>query len=274
MSAFSHTPFGWATWALDWLTQSVLFNHSNYSSNSTSVAHWGLPSNGGRAGLPRRPIPLDQPHFNQSREGYGRPATEYTRQVFARQSGRNSQSFAENRPDEANRPLEGAERNYRQDSGNYSRPGFQAYNRAEAPVTARQQADARSGYGSGFYGHSQQSYTGRPATAYASPQQNWRSAAPGPQRGDFAQRSYLGDRSYSPSTGRDFAEPKQAHSGGIHLFGGGRNAEKSYSYGGGHAPKSYSGGKSYHGGGKSFSKGHSGGGGHSGGHHGGGHHHN
>jgi uncharacterized membrane protein YgcG len=280
MSAFNHTPFGWATWALDWLTQSVLFNHSNYQSNSTTVAHWGLPSNGQqqRAELPRRPVPYDRSHFNQPGEGFGRPATEYSRQAFARQPVRNPENYAENRPYADNRPAEGPNRYDRQESGNYPRPGFQAYNRSQAPVTmtARQQADARSGYGSGFYGSSPQTYPRRPSTGYDNPQQNWRASAPGPQRGDIGQRSYPGERSYSASAGRGFAEPpaKSARSGGFHLFGGGHNAEKSYSYGGGHAPKSYSSGKSYRGGGKSFSKSHSGGGGHSGGHHhGSGHHH-
>jgi hypothetical protein len=133
-------------------------------------------------------------------------------------------------------------------------------------MTAREQAEGRTGYGTGFYGNLGQNYASRPATAYANPQQNWNASAPGPERGDFVQRSYSGNRSYSASAGRGFAEPKSAHSGGFHLFGGGHNAERSYAYGGGHSAKSYSSGKS-------FSKGHSGGGGHSGGHHGSGHHH-
>lgn len=41
MAAFNHTPFGWLSWAMDWLGNSVLFNHSSYYSQSTSVAHWG-----------------------------------------------------------------------------------------------------------------------------------------------------------------------------------------------------------------------------------------
>jgi len=274
MSAFSHTPFGWATWALDWLTQSVLFNHSDYSSNSTSVAHWGPPSRG-------RPQPegiaRQRDAYNRPQAGYGRPATEFSRQVYARQPVRNPENEAQGRPYAAYRSDEGASRGYPEQRGNYDRNFVrsmpQPYNRLQAPVTARQQADARSGYGFGFNGNSAQGYASRPASAYANPQQNWRSAAPGPQRGDFAQRSYSGERSSSASADRGFGESKPAHSGGFHLFGGGHNGEKSYSHGGGHAPKSLSSGKSYRGGGKSFSKGHSGGGGHSGGHHGGGHHH-
>jgi hypothetical protein len=144
----------------------------------------------------------------------------------------------------------------------FGRPAPQAYNDHQPPagMTARQQAYARPGYASGFYGGSTKSYS-RP---YASPRQARRAPAPAQQRGDYAQRSYIGDRSYSASAGRGFGGSfaKPARSSGFHLFGGGHKAEKPY--GGGHAPKSYSGGKG-------FSKGHSGGGGHSGGHHGGGH---
>src|SRR3984957_7454135 len=43
MGAFSHSPWGLLSWALNWLGQSVLFNHSNYYSHSTTVAHWNLP---------------------------------------------------------------------------------------------------------------------------------------------------------------------------------------------------------------------------------------
>ncbi len=41
MNAFMHTGFGWLSWAMDWLGGSILFNHSSYSSRSTSVARWG-----------------------------------------------------------------------------------------------------------------------------------------------------------------------------------------------------------------------------------------
>ena len=229
MSAFNHTPFGWATWALNWLTQSVLFNQSNYQSNSTSVAHWAYPSSGG-----------------------------YRQAAMPRQPGANNWPYAANRPDER------FHREYPAQPGNYSHPAFQAYNRFQpsSAMTARQQAEARSGYGSGFYGGSPQVYSRRPATAYPGPQSTWRAPT---QRQNFAQRPYSGDKFYSASAGRGFGESsaKPAHTGGFHLLGGGHNAEKSFH--GGHAPKNYSSGKS-------FSKGHSGGG-HSGGHHGGRHRH-
>jgi hypothetical protein len=264
MSAFNHTPFGWATWALNWLTQSVLFHQSNYSSTSASVAHWGNPSSGGQrqAPMPLRQDAYNRTQSNQPQASYGRPATEYSRQVFGRQPDRNPENYAENRPYADNRPAEYpnhgypnrdyANRNYPAQSGNYARP-------QPLSTPARQQAYNRPGYASGFYGSSPQresQYNSRPPAApYAN------------QRQEFAQRSYLGDRSSSGYGGssygnRTFAESKPPHSGGFHLFGGGHSSEKSY--GGGHAPKNY-------GGGKGSSKSHSGGGGHSGSHHGGSH---
>jgi hypothetical protein len=264
MKAFSHTPFGWATWALNWLTQSVLFHQSNYQSNSTTVAHWAYPPDG----LPQRTAisgqagAYDQPQFNQPQAGYGPPADGYGEQTFVRAPGRNLEDHAENRSYGANRPPENFNHEYPAQPRNFGRPAIHAYNDHQLPagMTAREQAYARSGYGSGFYGGSPQSY----ARPYDSPRQARRAPAPAQQRGDYAQRSYSGERSYSASAGRGFGESygKPARSGGFHLFGGGHNAEKSY--GGGRAPKSYSSGKG-------FSKGHSGGGGHSGGHHGGGH---
>ncbi|MGA3346507.1 MAG: DUF3300 domain-containing protein [Terracidiphilus sp.] len=265
MSTFSHTPFGWATWALNWLTQSVLFHQSNYQSNSTSVAHWGLPPN-------HRPQPEGNSRQwasnSRPQAGYGRPATEFSRQVFAREPARGSESGSQTRSYAGYRSDEFPSRGYPAQQTYDNRSAPQPYNhfQAAAPMTAREQAEGRTGYGTGFYGNLGQNYASRPATAYANPQQNWNASAPGPERGDFVQRSYSGNRSYSASAGRGFAEPKSAHSGGFHLFGGGHNAERSYAYGGGHSAKSYSSGKS-------FSKGHSGGGGHSGGHHGSGHHH-
>jgi hypothetical protein len=50
MSAFNHTPWGWLAWGLSWLAQAVLFNNSNYNSQSSTVADWGFPGGGPRAG--------------------------------------------------------------------------------------------------------------------------------------------------------------------------------------------------------------------------------
>ncbi|MGA2673761.1 MAG: DUF3300 domain-containing protein [Terracidiphilus sp.] len=251
MAAFNHSPFGWMSWALDWLSQSVLFHHANYSSQSTTVAHSDSPR-GGPAG-----------RYNRSQSS--QPQTSYDRQddgyrgarALVRQPVRPSEDYS------GSRSFADSGRGYA--PGSYVRPAWQnyAYNRPQPPVpmpVRPQQSYARPGYGSGFYGGAGQAYAGRPGSVYASPPQSWRAPAPSPQRGEFAQRGYSGDRSYSASPGRGFAESpaKPEHSGGFHLFGGGHNAEKSY--GGGHAPKSYGGGKEF--------KEHSHGSSHSGGHHG------
>jgi len=243
MAAFNHTPFGWMGWALDWLSQSILFNHQDYYSRSTTVARWG-GSRGGypRAGLPRQP------------EGYGRSQAYQQQGAYARPSGQPQQpGYAGSRGYAPNSFAQGSNRGYGSPNGNFARPAIQnnyAYNRMPARP---QQSYARPGYASGFYGGAGQGYANRPGSVYSSPQQNWRSAAPVQQRGGFAQRSY------AAPAGRGFMESpgRQEHSGGFHLFGGGHSAAKSY--GGGHAPRSFGGGR------------HSGGGGHSGGHSGGGH---
>ena len=46
ISAFSHSPWGWLAWGLNWFAQSVLFNQSNYYSHSNSVADWGFRHDG------------------------------------------------------------------------------------------------------------------------------------------------------------------------------------------------------------------------------------
>jgi hypothetical protein len=243
MAAFSHTSFGWMGWVLNWLTQSVLFNHSNYLSHSTSVAHWGGSRNGlsaysragpsGFQGNYNRPQSYSRPQENYSRNGYDpqvRPSPEPYRAYiapqnnYARPAPQNYENRAyENRAYAYNRPPQIAIPARPQPYSAYTRPG-----------------------GSSFYSNPRPEYAVRPATPYA--------AMP---RSDFGQRSYLGERAYTAPHVRGFAEfaPKPEHSGGFHLFGGRHESEKSF--GGGKAPK-FSGGK------------HSGGGG---GHHGGGGNH-
>lgn len=250
MAAFNHTSFGWVGWALNWLTQSVLFHQDNYSSQSASVAHWGSQRGGSQPmAFARQPEP-----YYRGQGNYGRSGAEYDGrygargQDFLRQPARNQENYAENRSYGGNRPWESPGRTYPRPEGYDTRPGLLAYNHSQPPGTmpARPQPYGRPGYASGFYGRSTQ--------AYASPQQAWRE--PTSQRGDFGQR-------YSSApAGRAFTEynARPQHAGGFHLFGGGHGGEKSY--GGGHAPKFSSGGKHT-----------GGGGGHSGGHHGGGHQH-
>ncbi|MGD0732279.1 MAG: DUF3300 domain-containing protein [Terracidiphilus sp.] len=235
MSAFSHSPFGWAGWALNWLTQSVLFHQSNYTSHSTSVAHWASPRGGSSFASRGGPI---------SRQ----PGSPYRpQQGFAN-------SYAGDRAYTANRSYESPNRGY---AGNNLRPALPtyAYNRPQPQVMpARPQPYARpGGYGSSFYGNSTQAYAARPAAPYASPQQSFRAPASNYQRNNYAQRSYqvANNRGYAES----FAKPEK--SGGFHLFGS-HNQDRSY---GSYKALRYKAPKGF-----KEPKEHSHGGGHSGGH--------
>jgi hypothetical protein len=87
MTVFNHTPWGWLSWGLNWLTQSVLFQHNGYYSHSVTVADWGLPHGG-----PRAFRGYDRAGFNGVRAGsvYGRtdsiyrqPVNSYSRSGFS-----------------------------------------------------------------------------------------------------------------------------------------------------------------------------------------------
>jgi Protein of unknown function (DUF3300) len=295
MSAFSGTPWGWLSWGLNWLGNSVLFNHSNYYSRSTSVARWNLP---------HRPFP--------ERGGFGAPGERYNR--FPRGNswaggelphrpmplGNEPRQFGGNRPFEGprqgflpqdrNRGGFGNERGFqppatRQPWGN--RPGQlpsrpqplmnrpqQAFNRAPEPV--------RPNYGNGFANRPGESYGFRGGEGFARPM-------PEPRQPEMAQRGNFGGRFSEPTMPRGFGgqQFKPEKQGGFHLFGGGHNSERSLGgYGGGRMPKefrepkmprSFGGGrmpKAPHYSAPHFSggHGHSGGGHSGGGHFGGGHH--
>jgi hypothetical protein len=281
MSAFTHTGFGWLSWALDWLGDSILLNHSSYYSHSASVARWNSPGRGGAwsRGMSQRDG-YGRGQYGQARGGYGRqgndsrgyngenqrgyerPLNSYGRYEGYRGGDSRGNGYGEGygRNYAARPAYEGAYgARYGNGFRNESQPAYQnhAYNRpmerpqAVMPVRPQQSyapySYGRQSYGSGFFGQTRQAYGNRLGGTSISPQQSWRGAAPTP-------RSYKGSEGYS-------AKPQ--HSGGFHLFGGGSGPKSSYghSFGGGKAPKSFGGGK------------HSGGGGHSSSHGGWGHHH-
>ena len=175
MTAFSHTPWGWLAWGLNWLTQSVLFNHSNYYSQSTSVADWGFPHGGPRAasgggaiaGLPNsyggpgggyNATPgngfVHQPPNSYGRSGggynaasgngfvhwppnsYGRPGGGYNATRGNRFVHRPPYSYA------TNRQIGGSSRGYPIGVG-YARPPLEARNRLQFPLS-RQQSSYRA----------------------------------------------------------------------------------------------------------------------------------
>lgn len=270
MTAFSHTPWGFLAWGLNWLTQSVLFHQSNYYSRSTTVADWGLPHGGPRAFSQRGAMASFSNRSYRTPGGYGRSGGEYSgARSRAFERTRNEDAYARSRAEETDR------RGYPASAGSYGQWSRQSDNRFR-PAVARSQQRGSLQYGSQQYGHSdyRSGSDSRSAENYRSSGNErrgtsmWanRSSGAGFQRSDFGARSSdrsssgrssFGHSSFGHSKGNGFAESygKRSHSGGSHLFGGG------------HAPKNF-------GGGKVHSHGHSGGGGHSGGHgHSGGKHH-
>lgn len=297
MSAFQSTPWGWLGWGLDWLANSVLFNHNSWFTHSSSVADWGFPlggpryfprqgwgngsnRNGYRAGWAHEDTPYRS--FNRpgesARSGWGQPVG---RPIQNWGDARTAEGFNHGYPQrgEGFRPVAPAQHAYNHYPQPISRPQqFGSRTPTFAPRTQPASSYGRSGYGSGFYGQSRENNFGRSGMAHSNPAPSYR-APENTYRGSFGGR---GNNAFGGST---------QHSGGFHLFGnhnadphGGR-APKAYSYNGGHsgwggsggsfkAPKqSHSfGGGGHYGGGGHFGGGHSGGG-HSGGHSSSGHHH-
>jgi hypothetical protein len=280
MAAFSHTPFGWAGWALNWLASNILFHQSPYYSQSTSVARWGNPGGGsygtgmggtGMGGINRTPNGYARPEqgYNRLGNGYGQPG-------FTRPPVRTGENYAYNRPVEAPNGAYGTNRAY---GGSYVRPAVRDYTyhpQQQAAQPGRSQAYGGPG-GYGFRSNSQQAYAARPSAPFAGQQQAYRAPASSYQRNDYGQRSYSQQRGYSEprsfsysgnrSSGRGYekAYGGPEKSGGSRMFGGGRGEQSQhYSYKAPKMPKApkMSGGSH-----------HSGGGGHSGGHGGGLFHH-
>jgi len=260
MSAFSHTPWGWLAWGLNWLAQSVLFHQSDYFSHSATVADWGFRHDGLHAfaggGFARHSYDRTPDGFRRFGSGYNGNRGE----GFGRPPDRHAENWRGN-----------SNRGFRAFGGGYDRTPRLAYNHLQASE-GRQQFDRR-GNGSSSNRWTGEGYRGRADAASGPSMRAYRAPASGFQRGGFNGRSSgaFASRDFGHSSG------KSPHSGGFHLFGGGRDhAPKSVSSrgssgfhmgGGGRAPKSF------HGGGKSFGGGHShGGGGHSGGHGGSKHH--
>jgi hypothetical protein len=254
MSAFNHTPWGWLGWGLNWLTQSVLFNHSDYASHSTTVADWGLPRGSMHAFA-------GQGGFGGQRNnyGYGRSGNGYSGGYgngYAGSSGPGSIA----RPRDNYAPVE---RYNRPEPQTFNRQPMEAYNRAPAPISRPEsyaRPESRLAYGPEAYGGTQRGYAPSAQSYRAPSAQAYRGPSESFQRNDFAGRS---SESFKPEK-----------SGGFHPFGGG-SKEPSYkepkfkepSFKAPKMPKMSSGsshgffGGGGHSSGGSHSSGHSGGGG-------------
>jgi Protein of unknown function (DUF3300) len=261
MSAFNHTSWGWLSWGLSWLGQSVLFHQGNYFSNSNTVADWGLPHGGRRAWSGGGGTVARLP--NRTPRGYG--YSEAQGQRFVRPPVRSQGNWpgaggsyplpergyarplqTSNRiPPPVRGPQQyrdfdtqrGSEPVYRGRPDAIYRGSQQAYNRMPS-ITSRPQAYEPPRYGSGFYGGSRETYGSRPAPIYRSPARSY-VASNDWARGDFGRGS---SRSFSGHSFAGSSSYKAPHSGGFHLFGGGGHAPKSFnpgrSFGGGHSSHS------------------------------------
>jgi hypothetical protein len=288
-AAFGNMPWGSRGWGLNWLTGSVLFNHSDYNTHSRTVADWGFPHGGPRAhgwgGNPGTGHP--QPYTraggyeNGRGNGYPQPGDRFpTNGNNGRfpQGGNNGWNRGEPRPAfGTTHPAYPAQQAYNRTP--FTAPARpQSYAPRQQTYAARPPIESRSYDGAGVYGRSPnaynyanrpaQNYAERPGTAYASPYR-----APAYQAPAYRAQQYESPRAYSsrPSESNGNAFARNEKSGGFHLFGGGRDSGGS-SY---HAPKNYGGGHESHSfGHEKAPKMSHGGGSHSGGgHSGGGHHH-
>jgi hypothetical protein len=262
MAAFDRFPFGWIGWALNWLGQSISFNHSAYATRSNTVADWGFPHGGQRV-------------FGQRRgfgNGYRGP------QPYDRGGG----VYAAGRGDSrGGQPMNGA----------YGRgfaparpeaPG-QGYNRMPSVPTRPQpyangEGFARTPYGSG--------YSNRPGMGFANGNPGYRSPAyqaPAYRPPAYAGRGYQAPPYREPSfrqqapqyrapemnSSRAFggrngdaygAFAHNEHEGGFHPFshGGEPRGFRNEGFGGGHASRGFGHERAP----KAPKEGHSGGGGH------------
>jgi hypothetical protein len=262
MTVFNHTPWGWLSWGLSWLTQSVLFQHNDYYSHSTTVADWGLPHGGPRAFRGYDRAGYDRgggyngiagrgfgPGFvrtsggiQENRFAFGR-GYQTVGDVYARRAMVTRNDFG---PRASGAPLYGRPQSSSL-SGRYGRTGDfngvragSVYGRTDSIYRQPVSAYSRSGFSQPVYRST--------AQGYRAPAGNYRSQGLG-QRTSFA-GGYSG---------------KASRSGGFHLFGGGHSSK---GFSGGSHKANFGGGHSLFGGhsGGHFGS-HGGGGGHSHGHH-------
>ena len=265
MSAFSHTPWGWLAWGLNWLAQSVLFDHSDYYSHSNSVADWGFR----QGGL----------HAYAGRGGFGRRGYEHPTDGFRRfgggYNGNRSQGFGRSPDRYAGNWARNSDRGFHPFGGGHDRTAHQAYNHMQVAGNWRQ--FDRRGYDSHANRGIEEGYRGGAGMAYSHSAPSYRASNSGFQRREFGRESSRGFASRPFFASRNFthAEGKAPHPGSSHFFGGGHAPKRvnSHSSGGFHLGGGGHSSKGFRSSGKSFGGGHShGGGGHSSGHGGGKHH--
>ncbi|MGA2539315.1 MAG: DUF3300 domain-containing protein [Terracidiphilus sp.] len=230
LAAFSHTPFGWAGWVLNWLASSIFFHQSPYISHSTTVAHFGGYGGGFHSpvgGINRRPA-----GFDRQQEGYNRFGNGYADRSVARPPVREPENYAYNRG-----VARGLDRSGRDFPESYTRPAFrqgvQTADRVDNFNHPQRAIPARPGGFANSYAETRPLSQPRPMASYGG-SQFARPPANSYQRNDFAQHSYAEPRSYSGERGYQQAFRSPEHSGGFHMFGGGHGES---SHGSFHEPK-------------------------------------
>ena len=247
-AAFAHSPFGLLAWGLNWLTQSVLFNGSNYYSHSATVADWGFAHGGPRAIQHGGTFGT---WANRSRGGaYGR----WNGYRNSRATGfdltpyRAGNNYAREREPQRYS-------NWQRSSNSYARASSNGF-RSFRTTATRTPAYGRSSYGNSFAqrsslnGNREMRYAGRTDRSpsnFGGMRQIGRTS-----RSSFEGRSFVGHSSGNFKQ-KDFSRAMKRESHSQAHFGGSR------------APKNFASAKS-------FGHGHSGGHSHSGGGHGGKHH--
>jgi hypothetical protein len=252
MSAFTSTPWGWLAWGLNWLSHALLFDHSDYYSHSNTVADWGFRHSGFHA---------YGGHGGFGRSGFARSGMRGEGWRHDGYTGNSWHSFARGNSFAGSRSewRSFAHGNANRENWRTASAGFQSFRGSRNPTGSygRGFASSRSHYAANF----------NRAPARSVRQAGFGGWSSGRPSGSHFASAYGSSRGSSARTG---------HSGGLHLFGGGRS-QKNFSgknsggfhSGSGHAPKGFGGGKSF--GSRHSGGGHSGGG-HSGGHGGSGHH--
>jgi hypothetical protein len=220
MGAFTHMSWGWLGWGLNWLLQAIFFHQSNYFTNSTTVADWGLPHGGPRA----------YGWHGGVGGGYYRTAN-YT--GVRGYSGVRTAAPVVRMPE---RPAYAYNRGYSTPATAYSRaPQQQAYNRTPQ-MPGRTQAYGGAGYGASLYGRSG-GYGSGSMQAYRAPASSFGRGGPA---GQFMSKSEM----------KSFEKAQRSNSshmfGGGHApkgFGGGKSFGGHSGGGGGHSSGHSSGGK-------------------------------
>ncbi len=260
MAAFDRTPFGLLSWALNWLSQAVLFHHDNYWTSSTSVADWGLPHGGRRYHAGEQ---FSRAGAGSYRSGASyRIGTNWNRSNWNRTGSGNARSpeTGSSRPEPAR---SWANRNSPQNlSAPQSRTESQGYGNRAQPFDHREQAtnrgfggtasaqgSVRPAYRYGPSGQPAQSFAARPGQSAALRQQNLAPQAYTNRPGFSYANSSPVYRAASPQAARGFSQPRSFAPAGTQRLTGytGREpkgfASAPKSFASGRAPREFGGGK-------------------------------